>query len=205
MKRLLLLLVIGTSQIHAMTPIKEIALENDILWAIKTGDLAKAKTAVADGAPLNEIKYLIGYIGTYPLANAVALGKYSIADFLISKGADTQVLNRFLLPEALSGNTERVKWLLAHGVKDINNEVLNELREYEKDEVPGSLKSQYAEIIKLLERVKANSPTRPEQKKNQNILEELETEEFLPKPGQASPERRKAIFDVLETEEFLGA
>lgn len=164
-------------------PVLQSALkaEDNLLFAIKNKDLAAAKAAIDAGAPLNEIKSLFGYIGTIPVQMAYKSGAYTIAEYLISKGADTTPLNYYLLSEATSANVTQVEWLLKHGAKDIDDKVLAEVKDFHDDEVDSLLKVQYAQIIKLLEQAKQESQRLKSVMPSKGIFEELETEEFLGK------------------------
>lgn len=156
---------------------EKIALEDRLLVGIRDNNLAKVKAAIEAGAPVNEIEYLLGYKGVSPLIRAYGDNKLEIAEYLISKGADTSSFNRFLGGEAVGGNLERVEWLLKHGAKDSNDAVLKEVKDYEKDEFIPELKVKYEKIIRLLEQAKRKSQWRPQPSKG--IFKELETQEFL--------------------------
>ena len=135
----------------------EVMLEDRLLVAIRDNNLNAAKAAVEAGAPVDEIKYLIGYKGESPLVRVLSEKKYLIAEYLLSKGADKSQLNQFLMGAATGAHVEQVQWLLNHGAKDINDEVFTEIKAFEEDEFIPALKAKYTQIIKLLENAKKST------------------------------------------------
>lgn len=155
MKKILMalsMLIIGSSS-FAMDR-EQRSLEDALLRGIERNNLLEVQGAVAAGAPVDEIKYLIGYKGESPITLALIKEEYNIADYLLSRGAPKSSLDQFLSGFASSGDVERVKWLLDRGAKDEDDKVLNEIKKYEADEPYKPLKAQYGKIIELLERIK---------------------------------------------------
>lgn len=172
MKKLLLSALLLMASAHAMGPNNQVKAESDLIAAIRNRDLKGAQVAVQNGAPVGEIKVLLGYKGERPLVQAYYHGAYDIADYLISKGAKVNELNSFLASEAVKPDSAQVEWLLKHGVKDVNDAALRQAKAMQKHEALGS-KAEFGQVIKLLEQA------RPQR----GIFKELETEEFLKPAG----------------------
>lgn len=153
-KLLILVLSLCVSYAYGMQNKEKIALEDRLLVGIRDNNLANVKAAIEAGAPVNEIEYLIGYIGEEPLRTAYAKGRLEIAEYLLSRGANKAILNDFLEGSARGAEVEKIKWLLAHGAQDADGRALYYAKEYEQDEFIPTLKAKYKEIIRMLENVK---------------------------------------------------
>lgn len=181
MKKLLILMIIlGSSYAYGMQNKEQIMLEDRLLVALNNGKLADVKAAIEAGAPVNEIKYLLPYKGEEPLQRALAQGHLEIADYLLSRGADKTILNRFLLHAVRSADVETIKWLLARGAQDTDGEALYYAKEYKETAFRAKEKATHDQIIKLLEQAKTASK-RKSVRPSKGIFKELETEEFLSK------------------------
>ncbi len=187
-KLLILILSLCVSYTYGMLNKEKIALEDRLLVGIRDNNLADVKAAIEAGAPVNEIGYLLGYKGEEPLRTAYGKGRFEIAEYLLSRGANKSILNDYLEPAARSADVEKIKWLLAHGAQDANGQALYYAKEYEQDEFIPIEKAKYKEIIRLLEQAKRKSQWRPQRSKG--IFQELETEEFLGAPTTGTAVRR---------------
>lgn len=174
---------------------EKIALEDRLLVGIRDNNLANVKAAIEAGAPVNEIKYLIGYKGEEPLRTAYAKGRLEIAEYLLSRGANKAIFNDYLEGAARSADVEKIKWLLAHGAQDADGQALYYAKEYEEDEYQPIEKAKYKEIIRLLEQAKRKSQWRPQPSKG--IFKELETEEFLGTSTTGTAAKRPVAGSIL--------
>lgn len=127
--------------------------ELDLFNAIQRVDLTAVKKAVERGARLAPFAYLRGKVGFTPLQ--YAYGKDAkhkeIMEYLLSQGADASVLDGAILAEAVDGDIEMVRWLLAYGAKDKNNAALNEvtaLAQEAKDDAKKVVYEQIKEVIR---------------------------------------------------------
>lgn len=128
-------------------------IEDNLIKGIDRDEIGRVQQAIKAGASPQEIQYLLSIKGEHPLTLAYHKGRYAIAEYLISQGADPSMLNPYL-GDALSGNVEKVKWLLSHGVKDTDDAILTRVKEFEADEPYAPLKAQYGQIIRLFEQAK---------------------------------------------------
>ena len=125
--------------------------EQDLVWAIKRGDLPGVQAAVKSGASVKEpIKYVYGYKDKIPFEIAYKANQFPIAEFLLSKGAlDGQALRESLSRAATEDlDIPKVKLLLAHSTKDIADAVYSQIDdEIENNRMFGSKKNQAKEDL----------------------------------------------------------
>lgn len=139
-----------------------------LINALEIGDKARILQLLA-GIDINKPFGLFGFRGFTPLS-LVAVGKFSpwetskraereeIARFLISKGADVADLNEYLLPAVKRGEIDQVKFLLALGAQDVNNQALNyaidERNHYMEHKYDRAEIEKLGQIVRLLENAK---------------------------------------------------
>ncbi|KAF2359443.1 Ankyrin repeat-containing domain [Trinorchestia longiramus] len=89
---------------------------SDFEWGIKNGDLEKVKEAVEKGVDVNA-----AIDGRIPLCLASDYGQLDVLNFLLSRGADVDVSDKFgvspLLAAIYEGHTQCVQSLLKAGAK----------------------------------------------------------------------------------------
>lgn len=183
-KLLSLLLLIAFTSAHGMQNQEQIKLEDRLLVGIRDNNLLQVKSAIEAGAPLHEIKYLVGYKGEEPLRSAYGQGKLLIAEYLLSRGANKAILNEFLKDAAANGEVEKVSWLLSHGAQDVDGHALKEAtdtyKHYSEEKYDNRATIRYGKIKELLTEAKRKSTWKSKlASPSKGIFLELESEEFL--------------------------
>lgn len=156
-KVLLALLTCYISFAHAVeVPIDQDAVKQ-LIAAVRNDDVAGVRDAIAKGANTSDPLPMFAFdesVSQAPIKYVIIHGKpnhLKIADILFANGVKQEDLNALLPTIALAGKFNRMLWLLAHGAKDVNNQVRDQVIKSITPDTTIERHKELTEVLDLLE------------------------------------------------------